>query len=85
MMVTAIRGICFYCNSPGEATAIAAGVPTPLASRGWVCSFFIVFMMYVIGACLVTMVIVHVYNRRVLRKIKEMGPFGEQQANKSDS
>jgi len=70
-----IIGVILGSSCLIEATAIAAGVPTPLASRGWVSSFFIVFMMYVIGACLVTMVIVHVYNRRVLRKIRGMRLF----------
>jgi len=39
----------------------------------------------IVGVGLITMVVVHIYNRMILRKIKEMRPFGEQQANKSDT
>jgi len=65
-----------------EAAATAAGVPVLFVGRH---SYFVLLMIYIIGAGLITMVVVHIYNRRILRKIKEMRPFGEQEANTSDS
>ena len=41
--------------------------------------------MYIAGSGLVTAIAVHVYNRKILRKMKEMRPLGEQEANKSDT
>jgi len=63
----------------------AAGLPNPLADKDWIYSYFVTLMMYIVGSGLITAIAVHIYNRRVLRKIKEMRPFGEQQADKSDS
>lgn len=65
-----------------EAAATAAGVPAPFVGRP---SYSASLMIYVIGAGLITTVVVHIYNRKILRKIKEMRPFGEQKANKSGS
>lgn len=64
------------------ATATAAGVSVPFVGRH---SYFASLMVYIIGAGLITMVVVHIYNRKIFRKIKEMRPFGEQEPDKSDS
>jgi hypothetical protein len=68
-----------------EAAVIAAGVPTPLVGRGWAYSFFFTFEMSIVFAGLISATVVHIYNRRIFRRIKELRPFGEQQAGKSDS
>jgi len=65
-----------------EAVATAAGVPPLFAGRH---SYFASLMTYIIGAGLITAVVVHIYNRKILHKIKGMRPFGEQETNKSDS
>ena len=65
-----------------EAVGTAAGVAPFFAGRH---SYFLSLMVYIIGAGLITTVVVHIYNRRILRKIKEMRLFGEQQKNKSDT
>ena len=59
------------------AVPTAAGVPVPFHS------YFASLMIYIVGAGLITMVAVHIYNRKILRNIKEMRPFGEQKAKKS--
>jgi len=68
-----------------EAIVIAAGVPTPFAGKGFLYSFLAGANIYVVGAGILAAVVVHIYNRKILRKIKEMRPFGEQESNKSDS
>lgn len=62
-------GLCLI-----TAAATAVGIPTILAGKNWAYSYFLTLNIYVVGAGLVTMAVVHIYNRRVLRKIKEMGP-----------
>jgi hypothetical protein len=68
--------------SLAEAAATAMGVQVPFVSEH---SYFVPLMIYIVGAGLITTVVVHIYNRRILRKIKQVRPFGEQQAAKSDS
>ena len=68
-----------------EAAATAAGVPTPFMNRGWTYSFFLASMIYLVVAGILAAIVSHIYNRIILRKIKEMRPFGEQEANKSDT
>lgn len=59
-----------------EAAVTAVGVPTPFSGEGWLYSCFVALMIYIAGASLITAVVVHIYNRIILRKIKEMRPFG---------
>jgi hypothetical protein len=68
-----------------EAIIIAAGLPLPFADKRWLYSFFLPLELYFVGAGLIAMVVVHIYNRKILHKLKEMRPFSEQQAGKSDS
>jgi hypothetical protein len=68
--------------SLAEAAATAMGVRLPFVSEH---SCFMPLVIYMVGAGLITTVVVHIYNRRILQKIKEVRPFGEQQANKPDS
>jgi hypothetical protein len=77
---TVFGGLCLV-----EAATTAFGMPIPLADKDWVHSYFVALNIYIVGAGLITAVVVHIYNRRVLRKIKEMRPFGEQGTNKSDT
>ena len=68
------------------AAATAIGLPTPfMNSEQWLYSLFLSLMIYLVGAGVLAAVAVHIYNRIILRKIKEMRPFGEQEANTSDS
>jgi hypothetical protein len=65
--------------------ATALGIPTPFASKIWPYSFFAALMIYIVGAGLITTVVVHIYNRKILRRIKELRPFSGQETRKLDS
>jgi len=68
-----------------EAIVIAAGVPTPFAGKGFLYSFLAGANIYVVGAGILAAVVVHTYNRKILRRIKQMRPFSGQETSKSDS
>lgn len=74
-----------------EAAATALGVPVPLTDIPLADSgisahtYFLALTIYIAAAGLTAMVMVHIYNRKILLRIKQMGPFGEQQEGKSDS
>lgn len=68
--------------SLAEAAATAIGVRAPFVEEH---SYFVPLVIYLVGAGLITAVVVHIYNRKILRKIKQVRPFGEQQEGKSDS
>lgn len=68
-----------------EAAVIAAGVPTPFADKEWIYSFFVIFETSVVAAGVISAIAVHIYNRRILRKLKKMRPFSGQETSKSDS
>jgi len=67
------------------ALVTALGFVEPFGGEKWKHAFFVTLMAYLIGAGLVTAIVVHIYNRRILRKIKEVRPFSEQAANNSDT
>ncbi|MHC4084218.1 MAG: hypothetical protein ACYSWZ_15605 [Planctomycetota bacterium] len=75
-------GFVYGILSLAEAAVTAIGVRIPFVNEH---SCFMPLVIYMVGAGLITTVVVHIYNRRILQKIKEVRPFGEQQANKSDS
>ena len=77
-----VLGIALGVLSLVGAAATAIGVPPPFVEEH---SYFVPLMIYIVGTGLITAVVVHIYNRKVLRKIKEMRPFSEQEANKSDT
>jgi len=68
-----------------EALVTALGLVKPFGGQQWKHAFFVTLIAYIIGAGLVTAIVVHIYNRKILRKIKETSPFGEQETNKSDT
>lgn len=68
-----------------ETVVITAGVQMPFVGRGWVYSFFVTFEMSVVIAGLISAVVVHIYNRKILHKIKQVRSFSEQQAGESDT
>jgi hypothetical protein len=84
-------GVVLGCLCLIGAATTALGVPVPLtdiplADTGISAhTYFLALMIYITAAGLIAMVVVHIYNRRILQKIKEVSPFGEQQANKPDS
>ena len=78
----ALIGLVYGLLSLIAAVATAAGIPPLIAGRH---SYFASLMIYIIFAGLITTAAVHIYNRSVLRKIKQMRPSGEQQTNKSDT
>jgi len=80
LLAGVFAGLIFFA-----AVATAAGLPTPFMDRDWLYSLFLSLMIYVVGAGVLAAVVVHIYNRRILRKIKEMRPFDEQESNTSDS
>jgi len=83
---TVLGGLCLI-----EAAATALGVPVPLtdiplADTGISAhSYVLALMIYIAAAGLMAMVVVHIYNRRILRRIKQMEPFGEQEKSQPDS
>ncbi len=60
-----------------EAIVIAAGVTTPFAGKGFLYSFLAGANIYVVGTGILAAVVVHIYNRKILRRIKETRPFSE--------
>jgi len=75
-------GFVYGILSLAEAAVTAMGVRIPFVNEH---SCFMPLMIYLVGAGLITAVVVHIYNRMILRKLKKMRPFGEQEASKSDS
>jgi hypothetical protein len=75
-------GFVYGILSLAEAAVTAMGVRFPFVNEH---SCFMPLVIYMVGAGLITTVVVHIYNRRILHKIRGMGPIGEQQAGKSDS
>ncbi|NIP24629.1 MAG: hypothetical protein GWN67_09910 [Phycisphaerae bacterium] len=75
-------GFVYGILSLAEAAVTAMGVRIPFINEH---SCFIPLVIYMVGAGLITTVVVHIYNPRILHKIKEVRPFGELQANKPDS
>lgn len=81
-----LGGLCLI-----EAAATALGIPVPLtdiplADTGITeHSYVLALLIYIAAAGLMAMVVVHIYNRRILHKIKGMGPFGEKEKSQSDS
>ncbi len=75
-------GVVYGVLSLAEAAATAIGVRAPFVEEH---SYFVPLIIYIVGAGLITTVVVHIYNRRILRRIKEVRPFGEQEAGKPDS
>ena len=73
-------GFVYGVLSLAEAAATAIGVRAPFVEEH---SYFVPLVIYLVGTGLITTVVVHIYNRRVLRKIKETRPFGEREPNKS--
>jgi len=60
-----------------EAIAVASGIPTPFHSRSWDYSFAFAYVILFTSAGVVTAVVVHIYNRRIWRRIKQDRPFHE--------
>ena len=81
-----LGGLCLI-----EAGATALGVPVPLndiplANTGISAhTYFLALTIYIAAAGVMAMVVVHIYNRKILRKIKQVRPFGEQEKSQSDS
>jgi hypothetical protein len=81
-----LGGLCLI-----EAAATAMGVPVPLteiplANTGISAhTYFLALMIYIAAAGVMTMIVVHIYNRRILSRIKQMEPFSEREEGKSDS
>ncbi len=75
-------GFVYGVLSLAEAAATAIGVRTPFIEEH---SYFIPLVIYMVGAGLITTVVVHIYNRLILRRIKQMRLFGEQEKSRSDS
>jgi len=71
-------GVVYGVLSLAVAAATAIGVRAPFVSEH---SYFVPLMIYLVGAGLITAVVVHIYNRVILRKIKRAGLFGEQEKN----
>jgi FtsH-binding integral membrane protein len=78
-------GVVFCTVLLLEAAATALGLQTPFAGKGWLYSCFVALMIYIAGASLITALLVHIYNRVILHKMKKARPFGEQTASKSDT
>ena len=75
-------GFVYGILSLAEAAATAIGVRIPFINEN---SCFMPLVIYMVGAGLITTVVVHIYNRKILHKIKQMEPFGEQEKSQLDS
>ncbi len=71
-----LGGLCL-----AEAGLSAIGVRIRFADEDWVHAYFVTLMAYIVGSGLITAVVVHIYNRVILRKIKRAKLFGEQAKN----
>jgi hypothetical protein len=60
-----------------EAAAVALGVPTPFRTWDWDYSFAGAYLIFFASAGLVSAVVVHIYNRRIWRRIVRERPFHE--------
>jgi hypothetical protein len=74
-------GFVYGVLSLAEAAATAIGIRVPFVEEH---SCFIPLVIYLVGAGLITIVVVHTYNRLILRRIKQIRPFGEEEIGKSD-
>ena len=76
-----VLGIVFGGLCLLEAAATALGMPLPFSGpHAWVMSL----MAYIIGAGVSTGVLVHVFNRAILRRIKGASSFGQRSENSAD-
>ncbi|MHC4617530.1 MAG: hypothetical protein ACYTEQ_07225 [Planctomycetota bacterium] len=75
-----LGGLCL-----AQAGLTAAGVRIPFLGQEWPYSYFAALMIYIVGDGLITALVVHIYNRKMLRKIKELRLFGEDYCNTSDT
>jgi len=73
-------GLCLMLG-----TATALGIPVPLTDVGHQKSYLLALFLYSAVASLATAVVVHIYNRAVLRKIKQMKLFEEWQGSEADT
>jgi len=60
------------------AIATAAGLPTPFRADS-LHAFWLTWMIYIVGAGAIATIVVHLYNRRILRRLKGANPLGSQQ------
>ncbi|MHC4656509.1 MAG: hypothetical protein ACYS91_16060 [Planctomycetota bacterium] len=74
-------GFVYGVLSLAEAAVTAIGVRIPFVSEH---SCFMPLVIYMVGAGLITTVVVHIYNRVILWKLKKMRPFSGQETSKSD-
>ncbi|UCF43890.1 MAG: hypothetical protein JSV99_02915 [Planctomycetota bacterium] len=74
-----LGGLCI-----AEAGLTAIGVRIPFADEDWVHAYFVTLMAYIVGNGVITAVVVHIYNRIMLRKIKELRLVSERETNTSD-
>jgi hypothetical protein len=75
-------GFVYGVLSLAEAAATAIGIRAPFVEEH---SYFMPLVIYIVGAGLITIVVVHTYNRIILRRIKQMSPFSAEETSKSDS
>ncbi|MHC4442912.1 MAG: hypothetical protein ACYTF1_15005 [Planctomycetota bacterium] len=60
-----------------EAVAVALGMPTPFHNGDWDYSFCWAYVILFASAAVVTAIAVHIYNRRIWRRIVRERPFHE--------
>jgi len=53
----------------------ALGMPTPFTGKDWIYSYCVASGVYVVGSGVATAVVVHIYNRMILKRIKQLKPF----------
>jgi len=74
-------GFAYGVLSLAEAAATAIGIRAPFVEEH---SYFMPLVIYLVGAGLITTVVVQTYNRLILRRIKQMRPFGQEDTSISD-
>ena len=75
-------GFVYGVLSLAEAAATGIGIRAPFVEER---SYFMPLVIYMVGAGLITIAVVHTYNRLILRRIKQMRPLNRQETSKPDS
>ena len=78
-----VLGIVFGGLAVLEAVAAGIGL-LPIFPESWQQAFFLTLMAYLLADGLITIIVVHLYNRAILRRIKGASPLGNQRQDVSD-
>lgn len=80
-------GVVFGWLCISLAVLTLLGIPWPFRGENWVYSYFAASVIYIVGSSILTVIFVHLYNRFILKKIKQtqIAENIESQENVSES